>query len=181
VSNFTFTDAPTIECPSCGEEVTVESEYQPGDKWDCGRCGTTLECHEVERTTSWAWTVADRKHSTAHPMQPLVVDEHGTVRFRENAIVRYLLDNNGKLDLNKLTFVGFSNDEWEQFAQLIGYSVSGFGSLSYVRDETYAQARAECDRLLKVASTLPPAADCGGLETREGEGRGTVPESKGTE
>ena len=32
---------------------------------------------------------------------------------------------------------GFSQEDQEQFAQLIGYSVSGFGDLSYVSDDTF--------------------------------------------
>jgi hypothetical protein len=35
------------------------------------------------------------------PIQPLYTDEHGTVRFRANALVRFLLDNGG-IDMNKL-------------------------------------------------------------------------------
>jgi len=34
----------------------------------------------------------------------------------------------------------FNDEEREQFAQLIGYSVSGFGDLSYVSDETFETA-----------------------------------------
>ncbi len=74
-----------------------------------------------------------------HPIQPLLRDEHGTVRFKENAIVRYLLDNGG-IDLNKLATLPFSQNDREQFAQLIGYSLSGFGDLSYVSDRTYEKA-----------------------------------------
>jgi hypothetical protein len=75
---------------------------------------------------------------TRQPMQPLQKDKHGTVRFRGNAIVQHLLDNGG-LDLNDLAVTSpeFPQQDWEQFAQLIGYSLSGFGDLSYVRDDTY--------------------------------------------
>lgn len=74
---------------------------------------------------------------TRHPVQPLVYDEHGVLRFKKNAIVRFLLDA-GTYDLNKLTLMDFSDEDWEQFAQLIGYSVSGFSDLSYVSEETLA-------------------------------------------
>jgi hypothetical protein len=70
-----------------------------------------------------------------HPIQPMVTDAHGVIRFKENAIVRYLLDNGG-IDLNKIALLPFSGEDREQFAQLIGYSVSGFGDLSYVRADT---------------------------------------------
>lgn len=75
-----------------------------------------------------------------HPIQPLVTDEHGTLRFRENRIVRYLLDHGG-IDLNQISEQGFPNEDAEQFAQLIGYSLNGFSELSYVSDETYETAR----------------------------------------
>ena len=74
-----------------------------------------------------------------HPIQPLKTDKHSTVRFKENAIVRHLLDNGG-IDLNALAMIDFSQEDREQFAQLIGYSLSGFGELSYVSDATYETA-----------------------------------------
>jgi len=74
-----------------------------------------------------------------HPVQPLIKTKSGTVRFKENAIVHFLLDN-GPYDMNKLAGMSFSDEDREQFAQLIGYSLSGFGDLSYVSDETYERA-----------------------------------------
>ncbi len=64
------------------------------------------------------------------PMQPIVIDEKGVPRFKANAIVQYLLDHGG-IDMNKLARLEFSQEDRMQFAQLIGYSVSGFGDLSY--------------------------------------------------
>lgn len=74
-----------------------------------------------------------------HPLQPIQTDEHGTERFKANAIVCYLLDNGG-IDMNQLAVLRFSQEDREQFAQLIGYSLSGFAELSYVSDETYRAA-----------------------------------------
>lgn len=74
-----------------------------------------------------------------HPIQPLELDEHGVIRFKLNAIVRFLLDE-GPFDLNQLAGKSFSVEDHEQFAQLIGYSLSGFGELSYVKNETYEVA-----------------------------------------
>ena len=65
------------------------------------------------------------------PIQPIVDN-----RFVENKIVRYLLDNGG-IDMNKLAIMDFSNEDRSQFAQLIGYSVSGWSTLDYVSDEEY--------------------------------------------
>ncbi len=78
-----------------------------------------------------------------HPTQPLIVDEHGVLRFKANAIVQYLLDA-GPFDMNHLAKIRFFTDEDRvQFAQLIGYSRSGFGELSYVSDEAYARVEGE--------------------------------------
>jgi GMP synthase PP-ATPase subunit len=73
------------------------------------------------------------------PLQPLYKDAQGVVRFRANAIVQFLLEN-GPHDLNSLAARNFSPEDQEQFAQLIGYSLGGFGDLSYVRTETYTMA-----------------------------------------
>lgn len=77
---------------------------------------------------------------TKHPIQPLELDDRGTLRFKENKIVRHLLDNGG-IYLNKLACLEFSREDREQFAQLIGYSLSGFGELGYVSDATYTVAQ----------------------------------------
>lgn len=74
-----------------------------------------------------------------HPMQPLFKDKRGIVRFKENTIVRYLIDV-GDIDLNIIASGDFSQEDREQFAQLIGYSLSGYGELGYVSDETYEKA-----------------------------------------
>lgn len=76
-----------------------------------------------------------------HPMQPLITDKDGALRFQQNAIVRYLL-NAGPFDMNQLAVLPFSDEDRVQFAQLIGYSLCGFGDLSYVSDEAYAAAEA---------------------------------------
>lgn len=73
-----------------------------------------------------------------HPMQPIVVD-YGTYRFQKNAIVAHLLDHGG-FDMNKLATMEFPRKDREQFAQLIGYSVSGFGDLPYASKKTVAKA-----------------------------------------
>ena len=74
-----------------------------------------------------------------HPVQTLEKDKHGILRFKKNKIVEFLLES-GLYDLNKLAMMNFADEDYEQFAQLIGYSLNGFGELSYVSDETYALA-----------------------------------------
>ena len=77
-----------------------------------------------------------------HPIQPLAPDEHGALRFKQNKIVRHLLDwaKEKGHGLNELATLDFPQEDWEQFAQLIGYSLSGFQELSYVTGDTIAAA-----------------------------------------
>jgi hypothetical protein len=77
-----------------------------------------------------------------HPMQPLVKDTDGTVRFKANGIVTFLLDN-GPFDMNDIARKQFANEDREQFAQLLGYSLGGMADLEYVSDETYYKAEQE--------------------------------------
>lgn len=78
------------------------------------------------------------------PMQPLVIDAHGTLRFKENPIVRTLLDyaTEHGYGLNEIALEQFDTEDQMQLAQLIGYSLSGYGTLSYVTDESYDRASA---------------------------------------
>lgn len=78
--------------------------------------------------------------SKPHPLQPLELDAHGVLRFKRNAIVCYLLENGG-IDMNQIAMKGFSIEDREQFAQLIGYSHSGSGDLSYISNETWGAAQ----------------------------------------
>ena len=76
------------------------------------------------------------------PMQPVILRDR-VIRFRENALVRYLLDNGG-VSLNRLAELpNIPREDWAQFAQLIGYSVSGYCDLSYALETDTAQAAAE--------------------------------------
>lgn len=81
-----------------------------------------------------------------HPIQPLQLDDKGVLRFKKNAIVEYLLDNGG-IDMNHLARKDFTTEDREQFAQLIGYSLSGYADLGYVTDATYAAAQAVGENL----------------------------------
>jgi hypothetical protein len=57
-----------------------------------------------------------------NPIQPLVKDTHGKIRFKANKVVEFLLDNGG-IDMNMLSREDFTDNDEEQFAQLIGYSL----------------------------------------------------------
>jgi hypothetical protein len=75
-------------------------------------------------------TVYPHGSNPPHPEQSVIVDKLGTHRYKENAIVRYLLDS-GHSDMNSLAVLPFNIDDRQQFAQLIGYSVDGYDILSY--------------------------------------------------
>lgn len=63
-----------------------------------------------------------------HPMQPQKTDDSGVLRFVENGLVRWLVDQlpNGMNDLSiQFQSAGYSEDDYDQILQLIGYSVSG--------------------------------------------------------
>lgn len=82
-----------------------------------------------------------------NPNQPLVVDNHGVVRFKRNEIVNDLLEfaQQRGFGLNEIAQKTYSREDRNQLAQLIGYSVSGWGSLSYSIDV------AELDRRAAIA------------------------------
>ncbi len=78
---------------------------------------------------------------TAH--QPIITDAQGVRRFKSNPIVSYfvdLCDSHNIADMNSLGRMTFSDEDRAQFAELIGYSTSGFSELSYVSDEFYSDA-----------------------------------------
>jgi len=69
-----------------------------------------------------------------NPMQPVVLAEDWIIRFQKNDIVVALprCASWHGFSLSDLAKMQFSRDDRAQLAQLIGYSVSGFGDLSYV-------------------------------------------------
>jgi hypothetical protein len=88
-----------------------------------------------------------RMNNPKNPIQPLVKDASGTIRFKRNSIIDALLEHGQKtgFGLNEIAFKFASpqhNDDHAQLAQLIGYSLSGYGELSYVSDYSYATAEA---------------------------------------
>jgi hypothetical protein len=151
-----------------------------------------------------------------HPMQPVVKDGHGVLRFRDNpiisamvddlaslvategprrnkldldkaaalgasaedqeqfeqlagmkpgrpnAIVQYVIEHAqamiathpmhaGRLDLNGLHTRNFPQADREQFAQLMGYSISGYHELSYVSDTSAAEATLLAEKIVPGA------------------------------
>lgn len=73
-----------------------------------------------------------------HPVQPIVLDEKGTPRFKGNKIVEWLF-NTGKLNLNDVSVLVHQGklplEDYVQLTQLLGYSTSGWGDLSTSPEE----------------------------------------------
>lgn len=91
-----------------------------------------------------------------HPIQPLYkcpVD--GRLRFKPNALVQHLLDNGG-LDMNALARVECSRDDRQHFAQLIGYSHQGYGTLSYASDRVYDKSLERYEKRQALAAAPEP-------------------------
>jgi len=77
-----------------------------------------------------------------HPMQPLLPDEHGVMRLKKNAIAEHFYEWSQQrgMGLNEIAMMDFTDEDRMQFAQLIGYSLSGYAELSYVSDGSYERA-----------------------------------------
>jgi len=86
-------------------------------------------------------------HNKQTPMQSIILDLHGTPRFKKNAIVCHLFDRGG-ITMNDIARQEFSDEDRMQFAQLIGYSTSGYGGLSYVSKSSRDKADRIAKRLL---------------------------------
>lgn len=94
-----------------------------------------------------------------HPVQPIGFDKEGVIRFKDNKIVRHLLDLLGrgghKFDLNDLGVEmiegRWTKEDYTQLMQLIGYSVSGAGDLSRFSRSVQGQADEEARRLWEAS------------------------------
>lgn len=71
------------------------------------------------------------------PMQPVLTDDQGIVRFQGNAIIKHMFDK-GQFDLNDLC-ANFSIEDYEQLLQLLNFSVSAYGDMP-VRKSSVEQA-----------------------------------------
>lgn len=95
----------------------------------------SLVCHEAVPAQEAGLT-------EAQPMQPIILAGDGVIRFKKNKIVDDLYELGSKhgLSLNDMVFRDYSQEDRNQFAQLIGYSVSGWGGLSYAMGVDEADA-----------------------------------------
>lgn len=83
------------------------------------------------------------------PQQPLYMTNSGIARFVKNSIVDDLLDfaTRRGFGMNEIACREYTPEERMQFAQLIGYSLGGYGDLSYTTDESYNEAVQSCEQL----------------------------------
>lgn len=96
-------------------------------------------------------------------MQPIslsVEDGMRRCRFKENAIVAFLLKS-GPYDMNKLSMMPWSNEDWEQLFQLLGYEVSAYCELPCVTTETYNTADEACRSLYDADRRMKNPNPCG--------------------
>lgn len=84
-----------------------------------------------------------------HPMQRIECDDKGVIRFRSNKIIVDLFMR-GALDLNMIARAGYDEEDRMQLAQLIGYSVSGYGDLTYVSRKSVRKADKRAEKLQKA-------------------------------
>lgn len=83
-----------------------------------------------------------------HPIQPLYLTQDGVIRFKENGIVRKLLDfgHSKGYGLNEIVRdPDTTREDLVQLYQLMGYSLSGYGELQAVTDADYNAASAMAD------------------------------------
>jgi hypothetical protein len=93
-----------------------------------------------------------------NPMQPIIKDPEGTIRFQQNDIVADLLDfaSARGLDMNEIVkracFKTYSQNDLCQFYQLIGYSLSGYHELNHVSDKHAKAATKAAKKVVPTAS-----------------------------
>lgn len=57
-----------------------------------------------------------------HPLQPIVTDDHGVIRFKKNHLIDWMVEI---LNLNEIARHQHTQEDYDQLLQLVGYSVSG--------------------------------------------------------
>jgi hypothetical protein len=88
-------------------------------------------------------SVNARESTPEHPVQPLIEEDDGTIRFKANPIVQFML-NAGPFNLNQLGMMPWSAEDRAQLVQLLGYSDVGFGQIptAIMSNEIYERTMA---------------------------------------
>ena len=99
--------------------------------------------------------------SKRQPMQPVEMAADQVVRFKRNQIICDMQELCAKhgLDLNEIACRDYSKDDRSQLMQLIGYSVSGYGSLSFSRAKHVMRADQKADEIIEDARTKATQED----------------------
>lgn len=91
-----------------------------------------LEGASDEEMANLRSDIYDSCRVTPHIQQQIVEVEGGILRFRKNKIIEILLQGvESKGGMNYIAQLDVPDEDRAQFAQLIGYSVSGYQTLSY--------------------------------------------------
>lgn len=114
------------------------------------------EYNDALKTSQQMQQYRSMANNDRHPIQPLREDAEGVVRFKQNSIVRYLAD---QCNMNDLANMNWSDEDRQQFAQLLGYSLGGYAELSYVTEAAFGAAE-----LMRRDGLTPDAARVSWLE-----------------
>ncbi|WP_313330699.1 hypothetical protein [Comamonas sp.] len=112
--------------------------------------GTNSLINDLRNAIAISPSAREPQTDDPSPMQPVIVSEPaGIHRFKENRIVSKLVEHGHKTGYgpNQIACDDYTPDERMQLAQLIGYSVDGHGTLSYVTDESFKRAAAMSQRV----------------------------------
>jgi hypothetical protein len=83
------------------------------------------------------------------PMQPIYIDHQDVTRFKNNGVVQWIIDSK-KLSLNDIDTEAFPAEDVAQFWQMLGYSTSGYGGLSFIPEAIVAEADAKAAELIQA-------------------------------
>lgn len=140
-------DSKEFCCDSLDEaKMICQTDYESRidtarDKW-CDEAGSYNA--DIFPSELAARAAIEAMREPKHPMQPIVW-VNDVVRFKANNIIRHIIDH-GSISLKDIAMLagdpenGFTQEDQEQLAQLIGYSVSGFGDLSYASEMAVEEA-----------------------------------------
>jgi hypothetical protein len=112
-----------------------------GDECNCGADKANAQIDKAIAAIKEALASAQPARPSL-TIQPVIEDQHGVLRFKKNELVNALYEHGVKtgFGLNELHLMEFTDEDRQQFAQLIGYSLSGYGTLAYVTDVAYEAA-----------------------------------------
>jgi len=145
-------DQPTMIADGiCQAVAELPDRDSPAD-WPEAMLVTSEELHRIV-TEALAFAplaiALSLAGDTTTPMQPIVWSGDGVIRFKENRIVNAILERSSRAgyDLNAIARDEYTPEDRMQLAQLTGYSISGYGTLSYASPESAEKADAIADAM----------------------------------